>query len=394
MKKGKEILIEAQKLRDWMVDIRRDFHQYPELGTEEFRTGGQVERLLQEMGIEYKTGVADTGIVGIIRGQEGGKTVALRADMDALPIQDEKDVLYKSKIVDKMHACGHDAHMTILLGAAKILNDMKDSFKGNVKLLFQPAEETVGGAARMIKEGVMENPRVDAVFGLHVSAEIPVGKIGIRYGQMNAASDSIKIILHGKSSHGAYPHNSVDSILMASTVINSLQTIVSRNVDPRDSAVVTIGTIKGGIRENIIADKVELEGTVRTLDPVTRERVIGRIEKLVTQISEAMGGSGEVIREEGYIPLINDNDCVEMVKENGEEMLGKDNVIKIEKPSLGVEDFAYFVDNTKGAFYRIGCRNEDKGIVYDAHYALFDIDEDCLVYGAALQAKNALSALE
>jgi len=284
--------------------------------------------------------------------------------------------------------------MTVLLGAAMILKEKQEQLNGNVKLLFQPAEETIGGAKPMIEAGVMENPKVDAVLGLHVSSDISTGEIGVKYGQMNASSDTIKIILHGKSSHGAYPQDGVDAIMMAGQVLTALQSIVSRNVDPRNSAVVTIGTIRGGAQSNIIADKVELVGTVRTLDPNTRYLVISRIEKIVTQIADAMGGRAEFIREKGYTALINTDEIVDVVKENAEEILGLDKVHVIKQPSLGVEDFAYFAQEAPGAFYILGCRNEEKGIIHEAHYCLFDIDEDCLVIGAALQAQNVLSLLE
>lgn len=388
------VLAEAEKIKDWLVEIRRDFHMNPELGMEEFRTRDKIVEYLKALDIEYVTGIAGTGVLGIIRGKEEGKTVALRADMDALPIEDKKNVPYRSTVPGKMHACGHDAHMTILLGAARLLKSMEDQLRGNVKLLFQPAEETVGGAKPMIQAGVMENPKVDAVFGLHVTPEISVGEIGIKYGQMNAASDTIKIILRGKSSHGAYPQEGVDTIMMAGQVLTALQSIVSRNMDPRNSAVVTIGTIRGGTQGNIIADKVELVGTVRTLDPNTRSLVIKRIEEIVTNLAKAMGGEGEFIREEGYTALINADEIVDIVKANAEEMLGLDKVHVLRQASLGVEDFAYFAQEAPGAFYRLGSRNEKKGIIHDAHYCLFDIDEDCLVIGAALQTQNALYFLE
>lgn len=385
-----QILKYASEIKPWLIEIRRDLHQHPELGREEFRTQEKIIQLLEEMGIPYETNFAHTAVVGLIKGKYEGRTVALRADMDALPIEDKKSVPYRSKVSGKMHACGHDAHTAILLGAARILNSMRDQLKGNVKLLFQPAEETFGGAKPMIEAGVMENPRVDAVFGLHVSTEIPTGEIGVKFGQLNAASDTIKIILHGKSTHGAYPHSGVDTIVMAGQVINGLQTIVSRNVDPRDSAVVTLGKIQGGTQENIIADKVEMVGTVRTLDPEVREKVVGRIQALVPQIAEAMGGSGEVFREQGYAALINHDEMVEVVKGNGEELLGRDKVKMIKNPSLGVEDFAYFLQEAPGAFYFLGCRNEAKGIIHDGHNGYFDIDEDCLEIGVALQITNVL----
>ncbi len=384
----------AQDIKDWLIEVRRDFHRHPELGMKEFRTSQKIEEYLKGMGIEYEKNVAKTGIVGIIKGNKGGKTVALRADMDALPITEENKVEYKSTIDGKMHACGHDAHMTILLGTARILNDMKDEIKGNIKLFFQPAEETVGGAKPMIEEGVMENPKVDVVFGLHVAPEIPVGEIGVKYGKMNASSDSIKIVIHGESTHGAYPHSGVDALLIASHVVVTLQSIVSRNLDPRDSAVITIGAIHGGERGNIIANKIEMIGTVRTLSPQTRKEVLERIEKIVTDLSQSMGGKGEVFIEPGYTALINDDDMVDLVKRNAENILGKERVRIIKEPSLGVEDFAYFLEKAPGAYFRLGCGNIEKGIIHDGHHCLFDIDEDCLSIGTALQVQNVLEVLK
>lgn len=385
---------EAIKIKDWLIDIRRDFHIHPELGTEEYRTHDKICDILESLDIEYKKNIADTGVVGIIRGKSEGKTIALRADMDALPILEKNDVEYKSKIDGKMHACGHDAHMTILLGLAKILVEMKDKLKGNIKLIFQPAEETVGGAKRMIKEGVMENPKVDAVFGLHMAPEIPVGKIGLKYDKMNASSDTLSIEILGESTHGAYPHSGIDSVVIASQVINSLQTIVSRNVSPIDSAVVSIGQINGGSAHNIIANSVKMRGTLRTLSPKTREMALKKIKYIVEDIPKAFGGEGKFIREEGYMPLINNDNMVNLVRKNAYKLLGKENVIIIDRPSLGVEDFAYFLENTNGAFFRLGCRNEKKGIVHDGHHDKFDIDEDSLPIGVAIQILNVLEFLK
>lgn len=387
-----KILEKSNAIKDWLIKIRREFHMCPELGMKEFKTSEKICNLLDEMGIEYKSAVANTGVVGIIRGKKEGNTVALRADMDALPIDEKNDINYKSKEEGKMHACGHDAHMTILLGAAKILNDMKDNLSGNVKLFFQPAEETVGGAEKMIEEGVMENPKVDAVFGLHVAPEIPVGKIGIKYDKMNASSDTLVIKIEGESTHGAYPHSGIDSIMIASQVVNSLQTIVSRNINPIESAVISLGTIHGGTQHNIIANSVIMRGTLRTLSPETRKIALSQINKLVEDIPKTFGGRGELVREEGYAPLINHNDMVNVVKNNGYDILGKNNVIEIKEPSLGVEDFAYFLKEAKGAYYRLGCRNEGKEIVHDGHHNRFNIDEDCLPIGVALQVLNVLNS--
>lgn len=389
--KRKSILEEAREINDWLIDIRRDFHKNPELGFQEIRTQGKIMEYLDQLGIKYKK-IANTGVLGIIRGKKEGKTVALRADMDALPIQDAKDVPYKSTVPGKMHACGHDAHTTILLGAARLLKKREDEISGNVKLFFQPAEETFGGAKPMIEQGAMDSPKVDAVFGLHVSGNIRVGEIGIRYGKMNASSDTIKIIIRGNSSHGAYPHRGTDAIVISASIISSLQSIVSRNIDPLNSAVVTLGTINGGSQDNIIADRVELKGTLRSLDPETREETKKRIEKIVTKTAESMGGIGQVEWEEGYIALINNDDMVDIAKDSGISILGENNVHELGKPSLGVEDFSYFAEAAPAAFFRLGCKTKDS-LEKEAHHPLFDIDEECLSIGVALQVNNALSFL-
>ena len=382
----------AAEIEEWIINIRRDFHKYPELGFEEYRTRDKIIEYLEEMNIEYNI-IATTGVVGIIRGKEKGKTVALRADMDALPMTDKKEVSYKSKINGKMHSCGHDAHMAILLGAAKILQELKGSIKGNVKLLFQPAEETLGGAKPMIEEGVLDSPYVDGVFGLHVDNSLEKGTIGIRYGQMKAASDMIDIVIYGKNSHGAYPQNGIDAIAIANQVMSSLQTIVSRNVDPRSSAVLTIGTIKGGYARNIVADKVEMEGIVRTLNRETRKLVLYNIKNIVEKVSQSMGGKGELIRTEGYVALNNHDNMVNIVKQNGLELLGKENIYEMPYPSFGVEDFSFFTEARPSAFFHLGSGNQAKGIVEGGHTPYFDIDEDCLADGVLLQVKNALEFL-
>ena len=381
---------EIDKIKDWIVNTRRDFHMCPELGMEEYETKKKIMNYLEEMKIEYKE-ILKTGIVGIIRGKKSARTVALRADMDGLPMQDEKDVSYKSRIKGKMHACGHDAHMSILLACAKILKGMEDELNGNVMLIFQPAEETVGGARFMIKEGIMKD--VDAIFGLHVHPEIECKSIGIKYDQMNASSDLIKLIIKGTSTHGAYPHTGIDAIYMSGVVINAVQGIVSRNVDPRDCVVISFGKINGGSAGNIICNEVELIGTIRTINNETREAVINKIKNLVKSMCEGMGGTAEIIIEEGYPPLINNNKMVNLIKENAIELLGEKNIIKLKDISLGVEDFSYFLQICSGAFFALGCRNEEKNCIYEGHSSLFDIDEDCLAIGTALQIKNVLKYL-
>ena len=379
-------------IEEWMIDIRRDFHRHPELGFEEYRTQKKIIEYLKAMDIEYDI-MATTGVIGTIRGKGDGRTVALRADMDALPMTDEKDVPYRSSVDGKMHSCGHDAHMAILLGTAKVLNDLKDEIDGNIRLIFQPAEETLGGAQPMIEAGALDSPHVDGVFGLHMDNSLEKGRIGVRYGQMKAASDIIDIIIRGRNSHGAYPQDGIDAIAIANQVIAALQTIISRNVDPRTSAVLTIGTIRGGHARNVVSNRVKMEGIVRTLDSDTRELVFSNIKSIVEELPQSMGGEGELIWMEGYPALINHNGMVDIVKKNGLEVLGPKGIYEMPHPSFGVEDFSYFTEARPSAFFHLGSGNRDKGIVQGGHTPDFDIDEDALAIGVLLQVKNALEFL-
>ena len=381
-------LVEDEK--QWLIDVRRDFHSHPELGQQEFRTMNKICEYLDEMGISYKKEIFKTGVIAEIEGENRDYTIALRADIDALPIEDRKTCNYSSKNQGVCHACGHDAHTTIALGVARYFAKNKIVPPCNLRFFFQPAEETVGGAKPMIKEGALEN--VDCVLGLHVDEYLPTGEIGIKYGAMNASSDTLKINIHGKSCHGAYPSDGVDAILVASHVMIALQSIVSRNCDARDSAVVTIGTINGGTQGNIIADKVQLVGTLRTLNPEVRTMALRRIKEMVTNIPKGFGGSGEFIREEGYTALINHDKEVDIIKENATKLLGEDKIYEKKVANMGVEDFAYFIENTPGAFFTLGVKNQSKGIDSPAHNGLFDIDEDALPIGVEMQIMNIYSA--
>lgn len=387
-----DFLDEANKIKKYIINLRRYLHMYPELGFEEYRTSSIIEKALKSLGIKTKK-VAKTGIIGLLEGKKKGKTVALRADIDALPIQDKKKVDYASKIPGKMHACGHDAHTATLLGAAIILSKIKDKLYGNVKFLFQPAEESGGGALPMIEEGVMESPNVDAIFGLHCDESIDCGKIGIKYGKANASSDMFEIDIMGSSSHGASPHEGTDAIVITAQIINALQNIVSRTIDPVDSAVITIGLIEGGYKGNVIADNVHLEGIIRTLSPKTRIFAKNKFRKTIKGISETMGAKAKVNIIPSYPCLINNDKMVDFLKLNVEFLVGKDCIIIKEKPSMGVEDFAYFLEKVPGAFFYLGTRNEEKQIIHPAHSSLFDIDEDALPLGAAIHAKTVYEFL-
>ncbi|MGL4394668.1 MAG: M20 metallopeptidase family protein [Brevinema sp.] len=377
---------EIKDLHPWLVAVRRDFHENPELGFEEFRTSDKIKEYLTEMGLSPKS-IAQTGVIAEITGQDPSRTIAIRADIDALPIHDSKDCPYRSKIDGKMHACGHDAHTTIALGVAKILS--QNTPPCNVRFLFQPAEETDGGAVPIINEGGLDH--VNAIFGLHVDSELPVGQIACRYGAMNASSDMITIELFGKKSHAAYPAGSVDAIVIAAAVIQNLQSIISRNIDGRESAVLSLGMIHGGTARNVIADHVVIEGTIRTLNPEIREHVNKRVKEMLDLTAKAFGGSAKYTRKLGYTSLINHDKAVDHIIENAKTLLGAQNVIMKPHPNMGVEDFAYYLEKVEGAFFYLGTANYDKGIVHHGHNEGFDIDEDALAIGVQMQLANIFS---
>ncbi|MBP1744250.1 MAG: peptidase [Firmicutes bacterium] len=384
-------LAKAEEIKDLLIEYRRDFHQNPELGFEEHRTSDLIKEFLDKEGIEYFE-TAGTGICALIKGK-GGRTVGIRADMDALPIQDMKACEYSSKAAGKMHACGHDAHTAILMGTAKILNGMRDGLKGNVVLLFEPAEETTGGARIMISEGVLEKPYVEAVIGLHVDENIDSGSVGVKRGVVNAASNPFTIRIKGKGGHGARPEATVDPVVIASSVVMNLQTIVSRELTPTVPSVLTIGTINGGTAQNIIPEEVVLSGIIRTMTTEHREYVKKRLREISEGITLSMRGTCQVEIEESYPCLYNDEVMLELLKESAGEQLGEGKVIDLENPSLGVESFAYFSMERPSVFYFLGCRNEEKGITHPAHSNKFDIDEDCLAAGVAVHCAAAYKYL-
>ncbi|SHE51499.1 M20 metallopeptidase family protein [Clostridium fallax] len=386
----------ALNIKDKLIEIRRDLHEHPELGFEEWRTSGKIKEFLEKEGIEYFS-LAKTGVCGIIKGTgnvgDKEKVIALRADMDGLPIQDKKVCEYKSQEPGKMHACGHDAHTTILLGAAKLLNENKNLFSGKVKLIFEPAEETVGGARNMIEEGVLENPKVDRVLGLHVTEDLEKGKIKIKKGVVNAASNPFTIKIKGKGGHGAAPHSTVDPIVISSQVILALQVLASREISPVNPIVITVGAIEGGTAQNIIPDEVILKGIIRTMAKEDREYAKRRLEEIVKGITLTMRGDYEIEIEESYPCLYNDDSMVDLLKNAAKEVIGKDNVIEQPSPSMGVESFAYFAMERPSAFYFLGAANNEKGINAPAHNAMFDIDEECIPVGVAIQCTAALDYL-
>ncbi|MBD7909955.1 MULTISPECIES: M20 family metallopeptidase [Clostridium] len=388
-------LNEANNIKDELVTIRRDIHMHPELGFEEERTSKMIKKFLSNEKIPFIS-VAGTGVCAVIEGEKVGdnnKTIALRADMDALPIQDKKGVVYSSKVSGKMHACGHDAHTTILLGAAKILNKYKKKFSGNVKLLFEPAEETTGGAPIMIKEGVLDNPNVDCLVGLHVTEDLDCGKIRVKNGVVHAASNPFIVNIIGSGGHGASPHITVDPIVIASTIILNLQTLVSREISPLNPSVITVGSIHGGSAQNVIPEEVVMTGIIRTLTKEDREYMVKRFKELIDNVCKGFRAHAEIMIEESYPCLYNDEKVLDRVRKAAKDILGEDNLVEQKNPSMGVESFAYFANERPAAFYFLGTKNVVKKTDKPAHSSLFDIDEDALSLGVALQCDIAYKYL-
>ena len=379
-------LVEAQK--NWMVDIRRRLHRIPERGFAEVKTQQVIMETLDALGIPYTT--ERTWVVGVIEGALPGQVVALRADMDALPLEEPEGLPFRSEHPGMMHACGHDAHMTMVLGAAKVLMSMRDRLPGTVKLLFQPAEETDGGAEPMVQRGVMENPHVDRVYGLHVQPYLPVGVIETRAGTLNASTDDVELTILGRSSHGAYPESGADAIVCAAQVITSLQTLVSRNVSPLASAVLSLGMISGGTAGNIICDRVSLRGTLRTANGEIRAMMKRRIAEVASGVAAAMGCTAEVCITSGYAALVNDEAEAGRVMRVGARLLGEKNVVRKAAPSMGGEDFSFFCESVPGAFFHLGCVKKEDMPATLLHSRDFHLDEDCLTVGAMMHVALVL----
>lgn len=377
-----------------LVKLRREFHQYPELGYDEFKTAERIAKELKKLGLQVKTGVAKTGVVGILKGKKKGKTVALRADMDALPVTELTNVSYKSKRKGLMHACGHDAHIACVIGAAAILSEMKDQLPGNVKFIFQPSEESPpGGAKPMINQGVLDNPKVSGIFGLHCDSAIPIGKIGIMEGPSMAQADSFDVIIKGVSGHGARPHDGIDAIVVAAQVIQALQTIASRKIDPVQPVVISVGKIEGGTKRNIICDRVILEGTCRSLNKEVAKRLPGLLKEIISGVTKSAGASFEFKYTPGYPVLINPPQATDLARNTIAGMFGRPAVLEIKKPLMGAEDFAFYLEKVPGSFLRLGIRNPKKKAIYPWHHPQFNIDEDAIKIGTSLLTGLAFNFL-
>lgn len=381
-----------EKYNDKIVGLRHEFHMYPEIGYEEVRTSRIIIEELEKLGVEVTTNVAKTGVVGLIKGKYPGKTVLLRADMDALPIQEEADISYKSRIPNRMHACGHDGHTSGLLGAAMILNEIKDELHGNVKLVFQPAEEDEGGAKPMIDEGILENPKVDAAFGCHVWGSIPEGDIHIKHGAMMAAPDKFIFKVIGKGGHGAMPHTCIDPIIIAVQAINSMQYIISRRINPLEPAVISYCSIHGGENHNVIPNEVEVIGTIRTFDEDLRKWIPSAMESILKSTAECQGADYVFEYLEKFPALINDNKMTDLVSNSLSKIVGKNHVIELPEPTMGGEDFAYFTQRVPSSFFFVGIA-KDKGNLVSHHHPKFEWDDNNLATIAMGLAQVAVDFL-
>lgn len=398
-------MVTTPRLRDDIDEIlpgviadRRHLHEHPELGFQEHETARFVTERLRSLGVEdIRTGIAVTGVTGLIHGTGSGpggnRVVLLRADMDALPIHEENVVDYRSAADGTMHACGHDAHTSILLGVTRMLVERRDQFAGTVKVLFQPAEELPpGGAEGMIRAGVLEDPHVDAVFGLHMANDTEVGHVIVGAGPVMAAADGFTIRIQGQGGHGAYPSYCVDPIVVGAQIVASLQTLVAREVDPTLSAVVSTCIFKSGDAFNVIPDTAELGGTVRTFDSDVRDLLERRIGELASGIAMAMRATVDYTYRRGYPATVNDPVATELVREAARDAVGRDKVLDAD-PKMGAEDFSYFLEERPGCYFFVGSRNESRGLVWGHHHPKFDIDEDSLAIGIETTVNTALRYL-
>ena len=412
-----ELVTVSPELDAWMRETRRYIHMNPELSLDENNTSRLVSGHLKELGVEHKTGVggdgrslfmdADalkaagitprpttggTGILATIQGRGPGKTLLLRADMDALPIDEQNDVPYKSTKPGVMHACGHDLHTTILMGAAEVLNGLRDQFDGTIKFMFQPAEEGPGGAVAMINDKILENPKVDGAIALHVGVGMSAGQIAVKGGPAHAAADTVKIIVNGVGGHAARPQAAVDTMLVSAHILIALQTIVAREVDPFQPAVVTFGTLHGGTANNIIPARAEMNGTVRTHSPEVRDLIEKRIKEIATGVAKSMRAEAKVIYLRGYPSMSNDDAMSEVVREAAIEVLGAENV-KGREPSMAGEDLAFIAQRVPTCMFGLGVSDPARDIIYPPHHPRFDADEDALATGVKVMVASALKYL-
>lgn len=377
----------AQKHHPSIIDLRRHFHSHPELSTQEFETQARIIKELAAIGIEGRP-IARTGVIANINGALPGKTIAIRADIDALELTDVCGKPYQSQNPGVCHACGHDGHIAILVGVAKILAALKDRLAGNFRLLFQPSEERFpGGAAPMIEEGALDG--VDAIIGAHLWQPLKIGTIGISFDRLMASPNEFSITINGRGGHGSMPQQTIDTLLVGAQLTVALNTIISRNIDPFEQAVLSIGVLKSGDTFNIIPDTAEMKGSVRNFEPSVRDTIFARMEQITKGICDAYGATYQLEKFYGFPPVINHPAYAQIIKSNAEKILGKENALLIQ-PAMAGEDFSYFLEKVPGAYFFIGVGNPDKGIVYPQHHPQYDIDEDALCYGMEIMASSAV----
>jgi amidohydrolase len=378
---------EIQALQPQLVELRRKLHQQPELGFQEQLTAEVIQKKLQEWGIQYQSGIAKTGIVAILQGKRTSfdlKGLALRADMDALPIQEENDVSYRSQRDGLMHACGHDGHTAIALMTAYYLSQHRELFAGTVKIIFQPAEEGPGGALPMVQAGVLKNPDVHGIIGLHLWNNLPLGTVGVRSGPLMAAVEQFDIEIQGRGGHGAMPHQTVDALLVGAEVVSALQSIVSRNVNPLESAVVTIGKFQAGNARNVIADRATIQGTVRYFSPQLNGYFQPRISDVVTGICSAYGAAGQVDYQMLYPPVVNHERMTDLVRSVAMKVVDTPLGIEPDCQTMGGEDMAFFLQEVPGCYFFLGAANPELGLAYPHHHPRFDFDETALMVGVEM----------
>ena len=382
----KNVRLEIRALQPQLVEWRRQIHQKPELGFQEKITAEFISQKLQNWGIEHQVGIAQTGIVAIIKGEKSthGKVLAIRADMDALPIQELNEVPYCSQRDGIMHACGHDGHTAIALGTAYYLHQHRQELNGTVKIIFQPAEEGPGGAKPMIAAGVLKNPDVDAIIGLHLWNNLPLGTVGVRPGALMAAVELFRCTIFGKGGHGAIPHQTVDSLVVAAQIVSALQTIVSRNINPLDSAVVTVGELHAGTAVNVIADTAKMGGTVRYFNPDLAGFFKERIEKIIAGICQSHGANYDLDYIHLYPPVINDADIAALVRSVAQEVIEIPIGVFSECQTMGGEDMSFFLQEVPGCYFFLGSANAEKKLDYPHHHPRFDFDETALPIGVEM----------
>lgn len=390
---SEQILHQAKAIQPWIVGLRRQLHQHPELMYEEFETSKLVQQTLTELGIEHQKDLAITGVLASL-GNGEGPCVALRADMDALPIHEQADVDFKSEIDGKMHACGHDCHTAMLLGAARLLKENEELINGTVKLIFQPAEEGGAGGEKMSEQGVLENPEVQRIYGLHVSADLPTGMLAARAGTLMAAAGSLRIVVHGRGGHAAMPHKTIDPVATAAKIVVELQTIISRELDPLESGVISVTMMHGGEAYNVIPPEMEVQGTIRSLTLEGLHHLQARVTAVAEGIAQANQCDVDVsFPGNDYPPTLNDEKSWDAGRLAMEEILGDGKVLEM-PPVMGGEDFAYYTQRVPGCFAFLGVGNPDIGATYSVHHPMFKVDEDALPYGSAIHVNCALKTLE